>query len=208
MRKFVSVVAVLVMLFALAMPAFAAAEPEQYSVSVGSDATIQVPAETGEGYLDVWGIPEEQLTEKQAASLDAAAVENAGKDAKVGDLFQIEAWDKDGNYDPSIGATVTIVYTGDGVVAGVLYWNATSGVWDYAAATNNGDGTYSVTLKHLCPAALVITPKPASSAPAKGGSTGTKSPQTGFDASAYMMVTATLVLFAGFCFVKARKVTE
>lgn len=44
----------------------------------------------------------------------------------------------------------------------------------------------------------------------KGTSANTSvtSPQTGVDATAYIMVTATLVLFAGFCFVKARKVTE
>lgn len=208
MRKFVSVVAVLAMLFALAMPAFA--DGELGSVVVGSDASIQFETENDDGSsLYVWEADKAELTEKQASSLDDAAVKNAGADATVGDLFEIEGFDKDGYYDQSLSATITVVYTGEGEVAGVLYWNATSGVWDYAAATKNADGTYSATLKHLCPAALVITPKKAASAPSGSKPAASPaSPQTGFDPAGYMMVTATLVLFAGLCFVKARKVTE
>lgn len=207
MRKFVSVVAVLAMLFALAMPAFAASE--SYSVEVGTDTTLQVPDD-----VYAYGVPSEEVdayleyaTGAGKDELEDAAKDAFGKDATIGDVFNIESTPG----EKAKGGTITVVYDGDGVVAGVMYYNELSGEWDYAAATPNADGkTYSVTLKHFCAAALVITPKPVTSASSgtTSGSTGTKSPQTGFDASAYMMVTATLVLFAGFCFVKARKVTE
>lgn len=200
MRKFVSVVAVLAMLFALAMPAFAASEPEGYSVQVTDDVTMQLPED-----VYVSPLPEAALSEKQADSIDDAAKANAGADATVGDLFWIDT----DSYDGSEGATITVVYDGAGVVAGVLYWSNERGVWDYAAATANADGSYSVTLKHFCAAALVITPKKAAAAPSGSKPAASPaSPQTGFEPAGFMMVTATLVLFAGFCFVKARKVTE
>lgn len=213
MRKFVSVVAVLVMLFALAMPAFAADEGN--SVVVGNDTSLKLPEAGKDGYVvDAWPV---ELRPTQKESVKDAAIKNAGKDATVGDTFEIEGYIVDANgdfvdIDSSRGGTITIVYDGEGVVAGVLYWSEERGDWDYAVATDNGDGTYSATLKHFCNAALVITPKPVTAAPAAtqkpAASTGTKSPQTGVDATAYIMVTATLVLFAGFCFVKARKVSE
>lgn len=186
MKKLISVMLVAVMVLSLSVVAFA----EGGSVAKKPDVSVSGQGTTASGEkVDLVVDPvETPLTNAQKTEAEKQAVASAGTGATVGEPFEIHV-EKNGVEDENAkGVTVTVVYTGDGVVAGVLYDNGNGG-WDYAAATDKGNGKYEVTFAHFCTAMLVF--KAPEKAPdtttskdtnkTTTSSTGVTSPKTGWD---------------------------
>lgn len=215
MRKFMSIVAVLAILFALAVPTFAAAEgsPTVPGTDVKVDsAKDNTTGETVDLVVDTLA-PEDEPGPQQLQKAEDLAKEKVGAGYELSEPFEIHVAEN-GVEDPNAkNVTVVFTYDGEGTLAGVLYDDGNGG-WLFAEAKQVGNSNkYEVTFEHFCAAMFVINqptkaPDTGDKKPATGGETGKTSPQTGFDASAYMTVAMVLVLFAGLCFAKARKVTE
>ena len=218
MKKFLSIVAVLAILFAMAVPSFAAAP----SVSAGDTVTGSVVG--GEPGIEV-EISEAEMTPEESGSLSAAA-EAAAPGSTVGEVIDVELVDDEGNIVSEDyfkdGKTLTVAFTYDDAkaVTAVLYWNAATKSWD-KADFEIVDGKIQATFAHLCTVAFVLggdvqkapegedpnkpddggkkpTDKPADKDPGK-------SPQTGYNTALWVAAAVVLILGAGYCFVSARK---
>ncbi len=211
MKKFLSIVAVLAMLFALTVPALAAGEATpsvEAKTEVTTDATVEVNGQTANVE-----VKETTTTADQKTALDAV-VKDLGDDIKVGAVVDVELKTSDGTvvsadyFDNNEKLTVAFTYNMAGDVEKVLYWNATDQKWD-EATFRAGDGTIEVDFEHLCAVAFVLKEvknDPAAgdqSKPGKPGKPG--SPQTGYSTTAWTLAAMAMILCAGFCFVSARK---
>ena len=209
MRKFISVVAVLAMLMSLAVPAFASegssvgyALPEAQGQPTDADGT---PLEGVELVIDQSDATEEEIA---AAEEAAKALDGVDDSAVVSDVFEIHLEDLDGAVVEPDG-TVVVVLTGLGNDVVAIMYQAEDGSWDSAKFEKVGDGSYKIWFEHFCTVVVLSETAPAPT-PAQPGdkdktSDDVKSPQTGFDATVWVVATIGLLLCAGFCFVKAGK---
>ena len=198
MKKFLSIVAVLALVFALAVPAFAA-EPS---------VTYDVAAKTEDKDIVV-----EPGTKNEAA---AAAVEDAVAKIEGAAVAEVmEVINTDPEYNGKDPVTVTLVRDDDNEVLAVLLWD--NGKWEEQKFTQNGK-EITVEFEHLSPVTLVVSDKPVKAAAdtkkdetktstgAGTGAGGKKSPQTGYNVALLSVAAVAMALCAGYCF--TRKVTE
>ncbi len=191
MKKVLTIAAVLVMILALSLSAFAA--ELSYSVSYG-DQTVAVNG----GTVTV------SSADKNATNEDALldAIEQAGiaADAKVVVL----------DFAPSAGVTfpavVTFAVDDVNALSAILHWNGTA--WETISFTKNADGTVSATFNSLSPVALVYGAAAAPAGPATTPAGPQRSPQTGYNTVLWIIMAAAMVSLAGYCFVSARKETQ
>ena len=191
MKKVLTIAAVLVMILALSLSAFAA--ELSYSVSYG-DQTVSVSG----GSVTI------SSADKNATNEDALldAIEQAGiaADAKVVVL----------DFAPSAGVTFPAVvkFAVDDVnaLSAILHWNGTA--WETISFTKNADGTVSATFNSLSPVALVYGAAAAPAGPATTPAGPQRSPQTGYNTVLWIIMAAAMVSLAGYCFVSARKETQ
>lgn len=191
MKKVLTIAAVLVMILALSLSAFAA--ELSYSVSYG-DQTVAVNG----GTVTV------SSADKNATNEDALldAIEQAGiaADAKVVVL----------DFVPSAGVTFPAVvkFAVDDVnaLSAILHWNGTA--WETISFTKNADGTVDATFNSLSPVALVYGTAAAPAGPATTPAGPQRSPQTGYNTVLWIIMAAAMVSLAGYCFVSARKKTQ
>jgi hypothetical protein len=221
MKKFLSIVAVVALVFALAVPAFAA--DAVASVTYDDNAvTTNTTIEAGETTIEVKVSTADTLEDEQATAL-TETVNGLSEDVAVVNVVNV--WLKDENGDDvsetyfddnkSLQVAFAVDQSTQKVVA-VLYWNAKDSKWDSADFTSTKDGV-TVTFKHLCDVAFVMAD--VTTDPTQSGTTNTAnkttqtaskgtSPQTGYDVLGWAVAVSALVMAAGYCFVSARKVTE
>lgn len=211
MKKFLSIVAVLAIIFAMAVPSFAAGPSDAPpSVSAGGEITGEIVG--GEPGLELEVSDTKMAPEEEAALPDA--VEEFAPGSVVGSVIDVELV-KDGepvseDYFKD-GKTLTVAFTYDNAkdVVAVLYWNAATKSWD-KADFKIVDGKIQVTFAHLCTVAFMLKDvannpdAPGGNKPSGNKKPGT-SPQTGYNTALWVAAAVVLVLGAGYCFVSARK---
>lgn len=214
MKKFLSIVAVLAIVFALAVPSFAATSAP--SVSAGDEITGSVVGGDLAPGTELVVSDTEMTSEEEAALADA--VKEAAPGAVVGDVVDVELKDADGNsvsedyFKDHKTLTVAFAYDNAKDVVAVLYWNAKDGKWDEAHFEIK-DGKLYVDFEHLCTVAFMLKDVESNpnvpDQPNKPNSTGKKDPsksqQTGYNTALWVAAAVVLILGAGYCFVSARK---
>ena len=188
MKKFLSIVAVLALVLALAAPAFAADDPAVKSViaPVGSNATIT---------------PLPGVTSGMAAA------------DQTEEVFELKV--DDGTYTgPSV---IAFTYSKAGDVVGVYVQNA-EGKWDECKFTANGDEIvvdfpHESPVSFVLKAQTTVEPgkedtkKPEAAKPGAAAPAAPKSPKTGYNTALWAISAAAMAMAAGVCFSR-RKVAE
>ena len=202
MKKLISTVAALAIVFTMGVSALADGLPSPTS---GTKIT---------GTTDAAGIEvvveDTTLTSDQQKTIEAAVTAAAGKDADVAAIDICDVWIKDTSSGQDVsssytGYPLTVAFSFDDAanVIAVLYWNDATGSWDEAKFTIK-DGKAEVTFEHLCNVAFVI--KPAKSSGSSGSSSsGKSSAQTGYDGLVYIVSALVLASGAVFFFSTANK---
>lgn len=234
MRRFLSVMAVLVLLLSLSVSAFAAppsisqTPPEVSGPAIGANGE-EVAVTVSEFKPEAGETVETVAQSALEAAKELPAV--SGEDVTVAEVFDIDMTD---GTQPDGSVTVTFVRdTSTGEVAAVMY-QKDDGTWDSAWFEVGANGALTVTFEHFCTVVIVTkaveqtpdtpkpTPTPGGTTPGgttPGGTTGGSgssstggsssgsptSPKTGFDASAWIFAMAALTACAAFCFVRAGK---
>lgn len=208
MRKFLSVVAILAMLLTLAVPAFASADGDSVTTTIVPELVESEGVADGQKLV----INEATVTADEAAAALAAS-ELADEDTVVGDVFEIDLVDIATGDSVQPDGTVTVVLKGygDDVVDVLAYQD---GKWVSVFAGFDADGNVVLKFDHFCTVVVLTsgvepTPdEPSKPGTGKPGTAKPKSPKTGFNAAAWTVATAGLLLCAGYCFVSSKKVSE
>jgi hypothetical protein len=217
MKKFLSIVAVVALVFALAVPAFAADAVPSVKYDYTVDATLQ-DAEA-EGLEDGTHIEVSAASELQPAEQEAleAVLPSSTTDVQILDI-SLKNTSGDDVDVPAGGIKVALSYTvADGETVLAAYAQNDKGGWDTVQIVSYVNGVLTLKFDHLCTVALAVgvkadptqgntttnTANKTTQAAAKG-----KSPQTGYDVLGWAVAVSALVMAAGYCFVSARKVTE
>lgn len=197
MKKLLSTVAALALVFTMGATAFADGLPSPTS---GKNITGTTEADGIEVVVE-----QTTLTSDQEKTLEAAA-KAAVKDAEIASVEVADVWIKDTVTGDDVSdtyagypLTVTFAFDGANNVVGVLYWNEANGAWDNANfKIENGKAV--VTFEHLCNVAFLIKP-------VKGGNQGggSSSAQTGYDGIVYIVSAIALAAGAVFFFSTASK---
>lgn len=193
MKKLISTVAALAIVFTMGFTALADGLPSPTS---GTKIT---------GTTDASGIEvvveDTTLTADQNKTIEAAVTAAAGKDADVAGIDICDVWIKDTATGTDVSdsykgypLTVTFAFDGASNVVAVLYWNDATGSWDNANFTIK-DGKVEVTFAHLCNVAFVLKKATSGSSSSGSGSSGKGSAQTGYDGLVYIV--SALVLASG-----------
>lgn len=223
MKRFLSVVAILALIFALAVPSFA----DDATLSVSYDNTISsdpdnntIVTEDGETLYVVVSEAEE-LTTDEADALTDAVYDIVKEDAEiVVEVVDVAIVDENGvevsedYFEDHDSLKVSVIRTEDGLdVVAVLYYNSATGEWDEATNVSYENGVVTFTVTHLCTVAFVLAEdasavlKTSSSSNTSGSST-VKSAQTDYNTALWAVVATVLLLGAGYCFTSAKKKTE
>ncbi|MBR1797864.1 MAG: hypothetical protein IJ757_07650 [Clostridiales bacterium] len=209
MKKLVSTMIAFALVFALAIPAFAASSP---SSSSGSDV---VTSATSSVQGQNVGINAANPTDAQLAAAQAAAAEIAGDTAYTLDYADVEVYDANGNvvsadyFANNSALLVTFVRNDASEVLAVLYWNEATQSFDSAAFTQDGN-IVNATFTHLCLITFVVKDASATAAAADDAATtataaeGT-SAQTGYTAIVWAVVAIVAVAGAAICFKTSKK---
>lgn len=226
MKKLVSIVAILVLVFALCVPAMAATPSittdgaaDKVTVSE-SEVTVTVNGEEQVASVEVSSVTEEiqNQEELQTKAADAVASDAQATIEVVDVTLELEDGTEVSEEYFADGSKLQVAFVRDDAkqVAAVLYYNETTGVWDKAEISVDGN-TVTATFEHLCAVAFVLaeaeeTPDDSgnndSGTNGSGSKDAPKSPKTGYNTIGWAVTVAALVLAAGYCFVSSRKVTE
>jgi hypothetical protein len=193
MKKVLTIAAVLVMILALSLSAFAA--ELSYSVSYG-DQTVSVNG----GSVTISSADKNVITANEDALLDTIEQAGIAADAKVVVLDFVPS------ADVTFPAVVTFAVDDVNALSAILHWNGTA--WETISFTKNADGTVSATFNSLSPVALVYGAAAAPAGPATTPAGPQRSPQTGYNTVLWIVLAAAMVSLAGYCFVSARKKTQ
>ena len=228
MKKFLSIVAALAMLFALAVPAFAA----DFSITYNDDDVTAPAASVGETedgeavYVAVEGVGFADEAEKAEFEESLAKAVDQFVGAGAADVVETKAVEVTLKTESGENVTkeyfeenasLTVVFVVDpgqgNEVTAVLHQKA-DGTWESLDFTANGNNV-SVTFTSLSPVTFVISEvkqdpgkqDPGKQDPGKqdSGKDAAKSHQTGYDTVLWTVAAAAMVLCAGYCFVSARK---
>lgn len=202
MKKFLSMVAALTLVLALAVPAFAAIPSVTYNGSVTTDMEAELNGKNL--FIKVEPLTFETAEDKAAfeASL-AAAIEELIKGAEVTGEIAVDVTivDEDGNDAAELffseQETLEVLFTvdlGEEELAAVLHQKA-DGSWE-SLKFEMVDGKVKVVFSSLSPVVFVTK-----SAKGEGGD----SPKTGDTTGALAITFVALLAGAGYCFISARK---
>ena len=191
MKRFLSIVAVLVLLFALTVPALAAeSSPKRILLEEGGSVTFtakgsSTPRTATLHIVDSSAMPDDASVgsgNKVLAVYDATLTyDDDGSDASA-DFFQVyEALEID------FGARLTTAVTK--VLHGPAPW------------TSEPFTGSVVTVSSLSPFALIVKADSSGGTPQPGQT----SPQTGYNTALWTVSAVAMVLCAGFCFTQARR---
>jgi hypothetical protein len=213
MKKFLSIVAVVALVFALAVPAFAADAVPSVTYTVG-DSVSATAEGLEEGQRVV--VSEASVLSPDAQEALEEKLPSSTTDVQILDISVLDSSDEKVTVNDKI--TVALSYTvADGETVLAAYAQNDKGGWDTVKIVSYADGVLTLEFPHLCTVALAIgvkadptqgntttnTANKTTQAAAKG-----KSPQTGYDVLGWAVAVSALVMAAGYCFVSARKVTE
>ena len=193
MKKVLTIAAVLVMILALSLSAFAA--ELSYSVSYG-DQTVSVSG----GSVTISSADKNVVAANEDALLDTIEQAGIAADAKVVVL------DFTPSADVTFPAVVKFAVDDVNALSAILHWNGTA--WETISFTKNADGTVDATFNSLSPVALVYGTAAAPAGPATTPAGPQRSPQTGYNTVLWIIMAAAMVSLAGYCFVSARKETQ
>ncbi len=193
MKKVLTIAAVLVMILALSLSAFAA--ELSYSVSYG-DQTVSVNG----GSVTISSADKNVVAANEDALLDTIERAGIASDAKVVIL------DFKASPDVTFPAVVTFAVDNISDLAAIFHWNGTA--WETISFTKNADGTVDATFNSRSPVALVYGTAAAPAGPATTPAGPQRSPQTGYNTVLWIIMAAAMVSLAGYCFVSARKKTQ
>lgn len=203
MKKLISTVAALAIVFTMGVSALADGLPSPTS---GTKITGTTDASGIEVVVD-----DTTLTSDQQKTIDAAVTAAAGANAEVANIDVCDVWIKDTTSQQNVSKTytgypLTVVFSFDDAanVVAVLYWNDTTGKWDEAKFSIK-DGKVEVTFDHLCNVAFVIKKGSQSGSPSSSSSSGKSSAQTGYDGLVYIVSAIVLASGAVFFFSTANK---
>ena len=183
MKKILAIVAVLAMVFVMAVPAFAAEKDPsvtaKFKIVISSSSEKPSDADIGSGnkLLGVW---DAKLVHVDTGA-EATAEEVAAWFAEQGGSYTIDFSSYVGSVTP-----VKVLHKIDGS------WKSES----FSGA--------KVTVSSLSPFAFIVKAD-ASGSNGGGSSAGKKSPQTGYNTILWSISAAAMVVCAGYCFASARK---
>ena len=207
MKKILTIAAVLVMILALSLNAFAV------TLSITAQDEVVVVNDAGETFVlssvDKDEVNEDALLEVLDELGFDVQTQDDGTKVVIFDLTQVNA----AGGEVATTGSVTVTFPVE-TVAGLykVLHQLASGEWEDAPFTVNADGTVTGTFNGLSPIALVYG-APAAAAPAEPSTPaavtpGTQaSPQTGYNTVLWIVLAAAMVSLAGYCFVSARKKT-
>ena len=228
MKKVLTIAAVLVMILALSLTAFAAIDDTDFTPSVvqegvATEATTPVDTETGEELdvelevspADPAEVNEESLvaTIQITVAADPTVEEEDVAGTEVIDITVLDEAGKPVDYNQPI--TFTLAYEKADQVLCIKVQNA-DGSWS-DCSFEVVDGALVISAPHLTPIAIVLLTEEAAAAkntaPAAPAEPTTpaapagpqKSPQTGYNTVLWIVLAAAMVSLAGYCFVSARK---
>lgn len=202
MKKIVSTIAALALIFAMAVPVSAASSP-----SGGSGQDV-VPSASSDSTQAAIVISAPSINGTQSSTLAAAAAAAAGENAYTVETIDVELKDANGNiithsyFDNNSSITIDFARNDASEVLAVLYWNEATQSWDSASFSQNGT-TVSATFSHLCLISFVVKESAATAAPAD--SDASTSAQTGYTAIIWVAAAAVCVVGAGICFKASKK---
>ena len=218
MKRFLSIVAVAVLILALAAPAFAVdAVPSVTYEGVNVDKDT-VEAETGSGrHVEVRNANPEEVNEENL--LNAVEASNKVEEVQAIEVVDIVLVNSSTGevVDQDTAIKVAFIYDNASDVAAVMIQND-NGTWSDVSFTVSGD-KITLSLPHLTPVALVLgktkaapDTKPDDSANTNTNTNGAstaakpgKSPQTGYNTVLWILATVAMAVCAGYCFLGARK---
>ena len=183
MKKILAIVAVLAMVFVMAVPAFAAektpsvtADDLEIKISSSSEKPSDADIGSGNKLLGVW---------------DAKLVHTStGEDATAEEVSA---------YIAAQGGSIVIDFSSVvGSATPVKVLHKIGGSWQSESFSGA-----KVTVSSLSPFAFIV--KADASGNNGGASAGKKSPQTGYNTLLWSISAAAMVACAGYCFVSARK---
>ena len=219
MKKVLSLIAVLVMLAALAVPAMAdTIDPEDLPSPIGGTDISGEVVDQPEYYIDV--IPAD-VDPDEAEQIKDVTAEALGDDVNPDDVVAIEVVEvvlKETDtgaivppeyYDGETPIKLAFVHNDKTKkIITVLYLDP-DGTWKEVEHTVDENGRVIVELDEITELAFVIeevTPTPPTPAPtSKPGGGGKTSPQTGYNTTAWIIAGAVLLAGGVICFVLARK---
>ena len=203
MKKLVSTIVTLALMFALAVPVMASESP---SSSGGSDVVSSANSSVQGQNV---GVNNANPTESQIASADAAAAAIVGDTAYTLDFADVEVYDANGNivtasyFANNSALLVTFVRDNADEVLAVLYWNETTQSWDSAEFTQDGN-IVTATFTHLCLISFVVHKNTDTAAPA-ATTDSVGSAQTGYTAVLWIALAVVAVAGAAICFKTSKK---
>lgn len=180
MKKILAIVAVLAMVFVLAVPALAAdsapSVSAEYKIVIESSSEKPSDADIGSG-------------NKLLGVYDAKLVRVAdGKDATAEEVAA---------YIAAQGGSIVVDFSKEvGNVSLVKVLHKVGGSWQSESFSGA-----KVTVSSLSPFAFIVK----ADANNGGASNGKSSPQTGYNTALWAIAAAAMVVCAGYCFVSARK---
>lgn len=212
MKKIVSALAAVALIFAMSVPALAAPvspEPHGQDVIVPDTSTV-------DGFYVRISDPDptdyslEILPDAAAAAVGDVIVE-CSLDAVDVDIVDLAGTVVNDQYFASNNSLlVTFVRNTDSEVLAVLYWNEATQSWDSAWFEQDGNVVHAL-FYHLCTVVFVVkTDEPGSavSVPTAEATGMIASAQTGYSPVAYALVSVAAIIGAGVCFAYSKKKTE
>jgi len=203
MKKLISTLIAVAVVFSLAIPTLAAESPSSTS---GQDVVTSASVVGAEGVSVDVSAP--QISAEQTSSLDNVASAAASGEAYTVDVVDVELKDASGNvisasyFDTHDSVQIAFVRDNASQVIAVLYWNDATGTWDSAEFTQDGTNV-TATFNHLCLISFVVKgTDPVAAAPADGT---TASAQTGYETIVYTVVAIVALAGAGICFTASKK---
>ena len=213
MKKLISIMCAAALVFALAIPAFAAESPAQSGQDVVSSASAN-------NNYQVRILPAAP-TDAEIAALDAKAAEIGGEADYSTDMVSVEVVDGTGNvvtsqyFSSNTAILVSFVRNDAREVLAVLAWNAATQQWDSVSFTQDGSSVFA-TFPHLCNVAFVVkgleegmaASSTAGSADAATdvATTGAEtSAQTGYTTIVWAVLAIVAIAGAGVCFKSSKK---
>ena len=218
MKKLISTLAAVALMFTMAIPVAAAESP---SPSGGGSGDV-VTANTTDGF-HVQITDAGDMTESQVTSLQEIAAEVGGSVEYSVNAVNLEVVDDAGNnandryFAMNSSLLVSFVRDSAAEVLAVLYWNSATQTWDRAAFTQDGTSVWA-TLNHLCTVVFIVKSADDTAAAGTAGSGTTVLPdgtttttgsvdsaQTGYTAFVWAILAVAALAGAGICLQASKK---
>ena len=208
MKKIISTIAAVALVFAMSIPVMAAESPEPHGQDIvpngstvdGFYVRISDPNPT-EHALEV-------LPDAAAAAVGDDVIPDCSLDAVDVDIVNLQGTVVNDQYFASNNSLlVTFVRNSDSEVLAVLYWNEATQSWDSAWFEQDGTVVHAI-FNHLCTVVFVVKsdePGSAVSVPTAEATGMIASAQTGYSSAVYALISITALIGAAICFTTSKK---